>query len=309
MKIVRELRELPQSVWQWAALASLWSLLFAEPLIQLARLGMRNDDYSHVGLIPFLFLFGLWHRRSEILPATTPGPRLAPVFVLAVAALAITEFFWEGAANEVDQLSLRIALFVLGLIALFVWRLGTQALQKAAFPFFLLLFFIPPPSFVLRHWVEALLWGSAHTTDLFFRLTGVPYLREGSHFYLANLAIEIAEQCSGIRSTMALVITGLLAGWLYLERLWSRSLLVLLLFPLAVFKNGLRITVLTLLSIHVDPGFLRGDLHRQGGIVFFLITLMIMGGLLWGIQKLERRWTPGPSRILDGRPPNSQAQS
>ncbi|GAB4251374.1 MAG: hypothetical protein Kow00109_27110 [Acidobacteriota bacterium] len=294
MRIWKELQELPVAVWQWVGLAAVWCLLFTGPLIRLARLGLHNDDYSHVGLIPFLFLFALWRQRTEILPAIQPNDRMAPVLGLMTVALAVAAFVWQGPTAEIDRLSLAIGVFVLGLAASFVWRLGTKAWRKAAFPFFLLLFFIPLPTFVLHRWVEALLWGSAHTTDFFFHLTGVPYLRDGSHFYLANLAIEIAEQCSGIRSTMALMITGLLAGWLYLRRFWSRGLLILLLFPLAVFKNGLRITTLTLLSIHVDPEFLEGDLHRKGGIVFFLVTLAVMAGILWVLQKAEERRAVGP---------------
>ena len=43
-----------------------------------------------------------------------------------------------------------------------------------------------------------------------------------------------------------------------------------------IVKNGIRIVTLTLLAIYVDPSFLYGRLHREGGIVFFLIGLLLL---------------------------------
>ena len=52
-----------------------------------------------------------------------------------------------------------------------------------------------------------------------------------------------------------------------------------------VVKNGLRIVTLSILANYVDPGFLYGRLHREGGIVFFLLAL----GLLLPVYKLLKR--------------------
>lgn len=281
------LADMPRPLWEWVGLVAVWSLLFSPALYRLVRLGLENDDYSHVGLIPLIFAALLWHERHRISFSSDPVPAaLFGVCTLILLVPVLPDF--TGPAT-VDQLSLQIAAFVVGVTALFVWRCGAHALRRASFPFFMLLFFIPLPSFLLQRWIDWLLWGSTHTTDFFFRLSAVPYLQEGTHFLLPNMAIEIAEQCSGIRSTMALLITGLLAGWLFLRHFWTRGLLIALLFPLAVFKNGLRIATLTLLSIHVDPGFLEGDLHRRGGIVFFLITLLVMAVIIRLLQKVEDR--------------------
>jgi len=54
-------------------------------------------------------------------------------------------------------------------------------------------------------------------------------------------------------------------------------------------KNGIRIVTLSLLSIYVDPSFLTGNLHHQGGILFFLLALGILLPLLWLLQQHERR--------------------
>ena len=95
---------------------------------------------------------------------------------------------------------------------------------------------------------------------------------------------------------VALFITCLLAGHLYLRTPWKAALFALLALPLAILKNGIRIVALTLLSIHVDPRFLTGNLHHQGGFVFFLLTLLILWPVLMLLEKSDKpRKTVDPS--------------
>ena len=58
------------------------------------------------------------------------------------------------------------------------------------------------------------------------------------------------------------------------------TLFVLLALPLGIIKNGIRITTLTLLAIYVDPSFLSGNLHREGGFLFFLLALAMLAPVL-----------------------------
>jgi len=117
-----------------------------------------------------------------------------------------------------------------------------------------------------------------------FHLLGIPIYRTGFLFALPGVTIEIATECSGIRSSLALLIVGLLAGHLFLRTAWTKVALIMLSLPLLIVKNGIRIVTLTLLSIHVDPSYLTGHLHHRGGILFFLVAL----GLLMLILRLLR---------------------
>ena len=106
---------------------------------------------------------------------------------------------------------------------------------------------------------------------------------------MPGVTIQVAEECSGIRSTLALLITTTLAGYLFLQTSWRRWLLVLVVVPVAIVKNGLRIAGLSTLAVYVNPGFLTGPLHHRGGIVFFMIALLPMALLLIYLQRSERR--------------------
>ena len=69
--------------------------------------------------------------------------------------------------------------------------------------------------------------------------------------------------------------------------MFGKRLLTLAALPLLILKNGVRIVTLTLLSAYVDPGFLTGDLHRRGGVLFFLLTLAILLVIVRLLQKWE----------------------
>ena len=98
----------------------------------------------------------------------------------------------------------------------------------------------------------------------------------------------MARECSGIRSGLALFITALLAGHLFLKTWWKQVILVVCVFPITMFKNGIRITSLTLLGTYVDPRILQSSLHREGGIPFFILALLLMAPILFFLRRSEK---------------------
>ena len=151
------------------------------------------------------------------------------------------------------------------------------------------MFTIPLPEVLLSHVITGLQYASAEVTYFLFKLTPLPVFREGFYFALPGLDIEIARKCSGIRSSMALLITCMLASHLLLRRWWSRSVVLFLVYPLAVFKNALRIVILCLLTLYVDERFFEEGLHSREGVVFFCLALIILLPILLGLRKLESR--------------------
>src|ERR1700687_5194105 len=79
----------------------------------------------------------------------------------------------------------------------------------------------------------------------------------------------------------------ILANPFFLRSTWRRLTLCILVIPIAILKNGLRIVTRSTLAIDVNPGFLHGNLHHQGGIVFFVIALLPMALILVLLQTGE----------------------
>jgi exosortase len=127
--------------------------------------------------------------------------------------------------------------------------------------------------------------GSAHAVDGIFQIIGIPYYRDGMVFEFTGVTIEVAKQCSGIRSSLAMLITSVVAGYLILPSGWRRVVLSLTVLPITIFKNAIRIATITLLSIYVDGKFLTDSwLHHSGGIVFFATGLVLLVLVIWTLR-------------------------
>jgi exosortase len=160
-----------------------------------------------------------------------------------------------------------------------------------------LLLMIPLPTVALDSIVLALQKGSAVVTYALFKLFGVPVFWQHFKFLLPGVEIEIAEECSGIRSSLALFITSLVAGHVFLQSTWRRVAFSLFTVPVVIFKNAVRIVTISCLGVYVDPGFLHGQLHRYGGLPFSLVSLAILVPFLLLLQTGERSHgkSPGPT--------------
>jgi exosortase len=154
----------------------------------------------------------------------------------------------------------------------------------------------PLPDGLRDRVIVFLQYGSAVVTDWFFSVTNIPFSRDGVVIMLPTVTIEIAQECSGIRSSVILVIAGLVLGHLFLRKIRSKIALVALLVPLTIAKNAFRIFSLSTLGMYVNQSFLSGRLHHQGGIVFFAVAFVALWVLVWILQKLEGQ--PGTAKTV-----------
>ena len=267
-----------------ACVAAGWSSVRA--LVQLA---LSEDTYSHILLVPFITVTLLWMNRGDkkLWNGSNPGAAM-PLFLVGVALLLFGARLGAMVPGD-DPLGLAILGLVLLIWAGVLFFFGTGAFRAYLFPFLFLLLLVPVPKVMIDGLVEWLRQGSALATEVFFRVTRTPVLREGFVFTVPGAAIDIAPECSGIRSALAMLITCLLAGYLFLRTAWARLILLVATVPMLVIKNGIRIVTLTLLATHVDQSFLTGDLHRKGGFVFFLIGLLILWPVLLWLQSAEKK--------------------
>jgi len=248
----------------------------------------ENETFSQIPLIPVVSAFLVYLNRKAIFSRISFGwVSGAALIVPGMIFVGVARFnLWElRVTNQCSLLIFGIVVTWMGAFALF---LGASAFRTACFPLLFLLFTVPIPEPALSKIIFLLQEGSADAAGWFFKLGGIPYYRRDFVFVLPGVAIRVAEECSGIRSSLALLITTALAGHLFLKSTWKKLLLCAVVIPLAVLKNGLRIMTLSTLAIYVNPSFLYGNLHRRGGIVFFTIALVPIIILLGLLQKSEK---------------------
>jgi exosortase len=262
-------------------------LATAGVLHALIALSSNNATASHHVLIPLITLALIYRSRDRIFADVRSAGRVGAGVILAGLGLALWgSRYWVSGAQG-DSLSVMVAALVVLWVGGFLLFYGRDAFRLALFPLLFLGFMIPVPSPLLDAATLFLKTGSTEIVAGLFTLTGTPYYREGFVFSLPNFAIEIADECSGIRSSIALLLTSLVAGDLFLKNRWNKALLVTAVLPIAIFKNGVRIVSLSLLAKYMDPGFLTGQLHHEGGIVFFLLVLPILALILAFLGRSE----------------------
>ncbi len=263
---------------------------FSITLVELVGYCLRDDLFSYILLIPFAAGFLISCCRDDLEMTHTSAAGVAAGLGALAAGLVILSLFTDG--SEVAILALRTLAFVFGWIAIAVWALGGRFMRGLVFPAGFLLLMTPLPSEQVE-WIEhGLQHASAEVASWLFPLADIPFYRMDLSFQLPNITVEVAPECSGIRSSLVLFITSLAAGKLLLERPWQRAVLTLLVIPLGIFRNAFRIVTLGWLCTHYGPDMIHSPIHHRGGPVFFAISLLPLLAMLVIFRKLGKRAAP-----------------
>ena len=259
---------------------------FATTLVDLVSYSLREDLFSYILLIPFVtgFLIYLCWRDLELTQTPTNGWATA-LGVVAMGCLILSFSHVE----PIGVLALRTLAFVFGWIAIAVWSLGGGFMRGIAFPAGFLLFMTPLPPEIVGAIETGLQHASAEVSAWLFSLVNIPYYRTELSFQLPNLTLEVAPECSGIRSSLVLFITSLVAGQLLLKHRWQRAALTLLVIPLGILRNAFRIVTLGWLCTHYGQDMIHSPIHHRGGPVFFAISLLPLLGMLVIFRMLGKR--------------------
>ncbi len=267
-------------------------LCFSWPLFQLVRYSLGSDLYSHIVLVPCVSLYFVWIKRDRLTEQSTPNRAVAfGLLALGIAATAVFVATLLAGSNlpKEDSLALSTAAFVLllgGTCGLF---LGRSAFWETSFPLAFLVFMLPFPHFVLEAIETFLQHGSSSVAAFFFTISGTPFFRQELVFQLPGITLQVAPECSGIHSTLALLITSVVGGYFFLRSPISRAVLSLAVIPLALVRNGFRVFVIGELCVHIHPDMIHSYIHRQGGPIFFALSLIPFGFLLVALVRFEKR--------------------
>jgi exosortase len=280
------------------AVLLLVSLASWRTLSALFELAIANPEYSHILLVlPIVFAFLLLEQpRGNAAVRSNPIPGV----VLALAAASV----WLIGANAGEagdlQLTLRVAAIVLAIWATVFLVYGADCFLSALFPMLFLALLVPWPASAVAKLTWGLQSGSTWTAYWIFKAIGVPVTRSGFLLSLPSMDIEVAKECSGIRSTVMLFLTALVLAQWFLQSWWRKAFLALAVLPIGILRNGLRISILSILGTYVNEGWLEGNLHHRGGSVFFLLGLALIVLLLWCLRRTENRQVlPRPPSLIE----------
>jgi exosortase len=245
-----------------------------------------SNDASHGKLIPWVVLAVLWFRRERL--------------VKSVAGV-----WWPGLIGVGLALGLQVAGFVvqqprLSMMALFfgAWGLtglvwGRETLKVTFFPFFIFAFCVPMGgTFAQSLTLPLRMWAAKVTAFITDDVLGIEVVRTGTklvdpHGYFN---CEVAAECSGIRSFMALLAISTIFSVLAMRVLWKRAVMIGLSVPIALICNVLRLVAIILAATAFRSQAAGNFVHEWFGYVTYMIGI--------GILLLAARWLgekPSPS--------------
>lgn len=279
------IREVPRSRYlQFALLVAASLVVWGGPCWSLARLALSNEAYTHILLVVPVTLALAYIQRADIQAAVSV--KRWPYGFLLVLSILIRILL----ARHPSSLGLTGSVF-----ALVLWWIGSigscfgmPALRSLFFPLLFLFFVVPAPQSAVDWLTVFLQHQSAAAAAPLFRLARIPVLHQDTVLLIPGLSIEVAKECSSIRSSTILLVITVVLAQLFLNDVGRKVILVALAIPVSIAKNAARIFVISTLGTKVNPGYLHGNLHRHGGVLFLLLGLAMVVALLLLIRLTER---------------------
>lgn len=253
---------------QIAVVSSLICILFAKALFDMALEWWRWPQLSQGMLLPPLALFVAWIERRRILSY----PATADYRGTFVTALACCMFVLGKLASEFFLMRISFVILLAGLIWTF-W--GARRLRALGFPLLLLACMVPLPAVIYNSVAAPLQLFASDVASRMAQAAGVSVFRDGNIIQLAGISLGVAEACSGLSCLSALVVGGLLLGYLLCTRKLSRILLLFAAVPLAIAVNVVRVAGTAVLADY-NQAFAMGFYHAFSGWLVFLAGILVL---------------------------------
>jgi exosortase len=252
------------------------AVLYRDVVPELIRAWGTDDNYSHGYLIPPIAAYLAWERRHKFMEAPQGWSLFGLVVVLgSVLVLALGVLGIELFLTRVSLVGM------IGGAVLFLF--GWPRLRVMLFPILFLVLMIPLPILIWSKIAFPLQLIASQFGEAVIRAANIPVLREGNVLVLANISLEVAEACSGIRSLISLLTLAIVFGYIGDSRLWARWLIALSSIPVAIITNGARVAGTGIAAHYYGSAAAEGFFHEfSGWIVFiaaFALLLLIHRGL------------------------------
>ncbi len=267
----------------WIAMAwfgLLIAVLFAPVIRGMFKEYASDESMGHGFFVPVVAGYMVWQRKAEI-ERTALRPHWSgwALCLLGFLLLMLGTFGAEFALMRGGLL-----LTIYGVV---LATCGFPVFSLLAFPLVLLLFMIRIPQFIYGQITFPLQILASQFAEFTLSLIGIPVLREGNVLELASQKLNVVEACSGIRSLLSLAFLSLVYGYFFETKRWIRTVLFIATIPIAIFANGMRVTITGILS-EVKPEYAEGAFHIMEGWIIFMVALVALLTLHQVLLRLAR---------------------
>ncbi len=228
----------------------------------------NNGDDSYCYFIIPLFAYLCWEKRKyfhfrEF--SWTPWGVLSGVFSVALIIL-----------GEMGSLETFTYIGLWGCITSIVFLLYGKRIRSLVFPIIILLFIVPLPPFIngtLTFYLKMV--ASKLSVDL-LSFAGASVIQEGNIIDFGIRQLEVADACSGLRYFMPMILMGILMAHYFTRGLWRKLIVFLLIIPLSIFINVIRIFFAGLCVVYGRPELVANMFHDFTGWLAFIVAGLIL---------------------------------
>ncbi len=249
--------------------------------ITLARQVWSAEGGVHGPIVLATGAWMLWRQSQSIAPVVRPGNPLIGSLLLLLCLLVYT------GGRVFDFISIEVAGLVGTGTAIAYLYLGSRALRQMWFPVLWMFFLIPPPNWLVDRLTAPLKEFVSHASTTILTWADYPILRQGVTLFIGPYQLLVEDACSGLRSLSSLIVVTLLYIYIKNKPSWRYALfIVLLIIPVAVIANIIRIIILVLITYHMGDAAAQSFLHNTAGVVMFIVALLGIFGIDWLIEFL-----------------------
>ena len=239
--------------------------------------GWRDEEASHVLLVPVIMIWTAWVRRRR-LRLWAPGGSWVGAVVLGVG----TAVWWYGDFHQYLTLWHGGSVAMLAGAVLLVG--GTGLLVHFAPVFGVMLFFVPPQAIVRQHISVPLQTLTAQLTEQVCVVLGLDVIRHGNVLVTNGTSVAVAEGCNGMRMVFTLLCVAY--AYAFTTPLYTYARLIILMASpvLAIVCNLVRLVPTVWIFGKYDPSTAQ-RFHDLSGwamlLVAYLLLSSIVGVLKW----------------------------
>jgi exosortase len=255
---------LPQLVF----LAGLAAILLPT-MYDVARLTWTTEQGGHAPIIVATGAWLLWRELQSTHARARPGNVWLGVLALAVFLGLYTVARITGIL-EIEGLAMYAAI-----VSAFYLLVGGALLRALWFPIVYLAVALPPPDTLVSLITQPLKIAISESAVSLLHGLGYPIASSGVTIQIANYELLVAAACAGLNSIITLSAICLFYVYLRHRSDFTAFLIVgLLIIPVAVFSNFIRVLSLVLITYYLGEAAAQGFLHDFAGLTVFLVALV-----------------------------------
>lgn len=262
------------------------ALVVVPTMAFVARVSWSTESGAHGPIVLFTGLWLLWRLWPEAQLLATPPPA---VFAMIGLLATLPLYLLARIAQIVEVQGYMMYAVVLATTYAVI---GLPAMRRLWFPLLYLAFMFPLPDTLVAALTGSLKTGISHAAVAFLYQFGYPIGSAGVTIQVGQFQLLVAAACSGLNSIVALTAISLFYVYMRHQADWRYALLLtVLILPVAIFTNFVRVLILILLTYHAGDAAAQGFLHNFAGLTMFTIALLTIFALDSAIEPIWRRIT------------------